>query len=95
MIVNKISVPSVVKVRKVDLFEPVMIDFPIMLKISAFDYLYHFSKECVNDEVDEIDIIFTSDIDDITFFHYKDQPKTLLCRKLLRKFIGEDFGGFD
>ena len=30
----------------------------------------------------------------MTFFHYMDQPKSTLCRKL-EKFIQEDFGDFD
>ena len=75
MFIYKISVPSVIEIRKPHLFEPSIIELPIMLKISAYDYLDQFNKECVNDEVDEIDIIIISDLNDITFFHYMDQPK--------------------
>ena len=92
MILNKISDPSVIKIRKPHLFEPNMIQLPIMLKILAYDCLDQFSKECVNDEVDEIDIIFLSNLNDITFFHYMNQPKSMFCRKLIRNSIKEDFG---
>ena len=95
MIINKISVPSVIKIRKPHLFEPNIIELPIMLKIPACDYLDQFSKESVNDKVDEIDIIFISDLNDITFFHYIIQPKSMPCRKLIINFFIEDFGNFD
>ena len=81
LLINKISVPSVIKIRKPLLFELSMIELPIMLKISAYDYLDQFKKEFVNDEFDEIDIIFMSDLNDITLFPYIDQAKSMLCRK--------------
>ena len=31
----------------------------------------------------------------MTFSHYMAQPKSMLCRKLIRKFVEEDFGDFD
>ena len=46
-------------------------------------------------EVDEITITFISDLTDITFSHYMAQPKTMLCRELVRNFIEEDFGNLD
>ena len=78
LLINKISIPSEIKIRKSRLFEPSIIEVPIMLKISAYEYLDQFNKECVNGEVDEIDIVFISDFDDITFFYYMDQPKSML-----------------
>ena len=46
-------------------------------------------------EVDEIVLIITSDLKDMTFLHYMAQPKSMLCRKLVRSFFEEDFGDFD
>ena len=81
--------------RRTHLFELSLVELPIMLKIPACDYLDQFNKECVNDEIDEIDIIFISDLDDNTFFHYMEQPKLMLCRKLIRTVLEENFGDFD
>ena len=89
---TKISVPSVIKMRRTYLFELSLVELPIMLKIPEYDYLDQYNKECVNDKVDEIVKLFISDLGDITFFHYMDQP---LCRKRTRKFPEEDFGDFD
>ena len=85
VILNKISVPSVIKIRKPRLFEPNLIELPIMLKIPASDCLDQFSKECVNDEVDEIDIIFISNLNDITFSSYE-STKINALQKTTKKF---------
>ena len=39
------------------------------------------------DWYDEKNIIFTSDLKDITVFHYMEQPKSLLVRKLIKVFL--------
>ena len=60
-----------------------------MLMGSCVDYLdtyYIFA----NDFCDGIRIIFISDLRDISFFHYVKQPKSMLCRKLVKKFIEEE-----
>ena len=75
--------------------ELTVVELPIMLKIPAYDYLDQYNKECVIDKIDEIDIIFISDVDDITLFHYMEQPNSMLCRKLIGKFLEEKFGYFD
>ena len=67
LLINKISVPSVTRIRKPHFFEPNMIEIPIMLKVPAYDYLDQFNKECVNDKVDEFNIILISDLNDILF----------------------------
>ena len=51
------------------------------LKRSCVDYLdtfYNFG----NDFCDEITIIFISDIGDISYLLYKEQPRLMLCGKL-------------
>ena len=72
-----------------------MIELPIVLKVLAYDFLDQFNKECIFNEVDEINIIFISDLKDITFFQYMDQSKSMLCRKLVRNFYGRDYENFD
>ena len=46
-------------------------------------YFYHRSNFKM---IDEIEIIFTSDPKYITRQHYLEQPKSMLCRKLIRRF---------
>ena len=36
---------------------------------------------------DEINIIFISNLKDITFVHFMEQPKSMLCRKIVRNII--------
>ena len=43
----------------------------------------------------EIVITFMSDPKYMTFSHYMAQPKSMLCRKLVRTFIGENYGNFE
>ena len=60
-----------------------------MMMGSCVDYLdtyYNFD----NDFCNEISIIFISDLRDISFFHYMKQPKSMLCRKLVKNFVEEE-----
>ena len=95
MVVNRISVPRTITVQKSLLFEPSMFELPAVVRVSQIDFLYIFDRSCINGEVDEINIISTSDIKVMTFSHYMAQPKSMSCRKLVRNFIEEDFGDFD
>ena len=56
---------------------------------SCVDYSVSF-YDLGNDFCDEISIIFISYLEDISFFHYIKQPKSMLCRKLVKKFIKEE-----
>ena len=71
-----------------------MIELPIELRVSPLDFLVTFDRN-INNGVDEINIIFISDFDDITFSHYMTQPKSMIQRKLIKNFIKEDYGNFD
>ena len=71
-----------------------MIELPAVIRMSPLDFLDTFDMN-INNEVDEIKKIIISDLKDIKFSHYMAQPKSMLCRKLTRKFIEEDFGDFD
>ena len=95
LVVKKISAPSTTTLQKAWLFKPSVIELPIVVRVSPLDFLYTFDRNCINDEVDEIAITFLSDLKDITFSHYMAEPKSTLCRKLVRNSIEEDFGNFD
>ena len=60
--INMISVPSMITLRKAYLLEPNMIEFPIMLKVPGYDFLDQFDRKSVLDKVDEINMIFISDL---------------------------------
>ena len=89
LVVNKISVPSTFS------FKQNWYGLPIIVRGSMCVFLDTFDENCINDDVDEIVIIFISDLKDMTFSHCMAQPKSMFCRKLERNFIGEDFGDFD
>ena len=95
MLINKISFPSTITLQKPYLFQPSLIELPRVVKVPPLGFLDTFNKSCINDEVDEINKIFISDLKDMTFSHYMAQSKSTLCRKLIRNFIEEDFGDFD
>ena len=91
---NKVSVPSAITLEKPHLYKSSMIELSIVVKVSPLDLLDTFDRN-INNEVDEINLKFISDLKDVTFLHYMDQPKSMLCRKLVRNFIEEDFRDFD
>ena len=72
-----------------------MEEIPIYVEISSNKFLDIVDRNCVNDEVDKINKIFISNLKDIFLSHYMDKPRSMLCRKLERNFIEEEFGGFD
>ena len=88
-VVNKTSVPSRIT------YHQIMMRLTITRKQTACDYLNKYNQGCMIDEVDEIVILFISDLKNMTFSHYIAQPKSILCRKLVRFYIEEDFGYFD
>ena len=59
---------------------------------SASDFLHrvisiYFSHDCSPKKIPEIEIVFISDPKDITRQHYLEQPKSMLCRKLIRRLL--------
>ena len=88
ILINKISVPSVFILEKSYLIKPSMIELPKVIRVSPLDFLTTTHKN-ITEEVDEINKILTSDPEGITIFHYMDQPKSMLCGKLVKQFIGE------
>ena len=71
-----------------------MVESPIYVQVSSLEFLGIVDRNCVDDEVDVINIINISDFKDITLLNYMDQPRSVLTRKLERSFIEEDFRGF-
>ena len=95
MLINKISVPCIITHHKPHLFKPSIIELIEIERVQPIDFLDTFNRNCINYEVDEINIIFISDLKNLTFFHCMSQPKRLFCRKLVKNFIEEDFGDFN
>ena len=46
----------------------------------------YFSHDCSPKIIPEIEVVFISDPKNITQKHYLEQPKSMLYRKLIRKF---------
>ena len=46
----------------------------------------HFFHDCYPKIIPELEIVFISDPKDITRQHYVEQAKSMLCRKLIRRF---------
>ena len=83
VLIEKISVPRIITLEKRYMGMSNIIGIPIVEKVTLVDYLDTFYS-FMNSVVDEMNIIFLSDLKDITFFHYKDQPKSMVCRRLIR-----------
>ena len=94
VLINKISVPSTITLEKPHLFKPCMVELPIVIRVSPFDFLDTFDRN-MNNGNDEINILIIFDLKIITLSHYMNQPRSMLCRKLERKFIEEDFRDFN
>ena len=91
LVVNEFSVPSTIILEKPHLFISNMIELSILVRVSCLDFLDTIVKNKDN-EVDEINIRFISDLEDISFFHYIAQPKSMLCRKQARNFLEGTLG---
>ena len=75
-------------------------------KYTAFNKMLHDEcgiKPCyeyiddyffINNLYDEINIIFISDFKDITFYHYMNQPKSMLSRKLIINLLQNQSGDY-
>ena len=77
VIINNTSVPSKITLEKPCSFKSSLIEMPIVVRVSPLEFLDTFDRN-INNKVDEINILFVSALKDITFFHYMDQPKTML-----------------
>ena len=94
VLLNKVSVPSTITLEKPHMFKSSMIELPLVVVVSPLDFPDTFDRNR-NNEVNEINKIFKSNLKDVTFFHYMDQPKSMLRSKPVRNFLEADFGDFD
>ena len=91
MIINKISVPHTITLRRTDMFKPVMFEIPIYVDVSKREFQDVVDRNCIHNTIsDEIDIIFISNLKETTLQHYMKQPRSILCRKLERNYIAEN-----
>ena len=81
--IKRISVPSIITPENSHLFKPSMVDLPQVIIVLPLDFLDSVDKN-ITEEVDEINIIFLSHLDDISFIHYVIQPKSRIERKLIK-----------
>ena len=69
-----------------------MFEIPIYVKVSERDFLDIVDINCVYNIIsDEVDIIFISELEEMTLQHYMNQPRSMLCRKLERDYIGGNY----
>ena len=78
----KISVPNIVS------YSVTAYNCPMNKNESAIDFLDSAMKgylchELSPDKIQETEFVFISDLEDITFSQYLQQPKSMLCRKML------------
>ena len=95
VLINKISLPSTITLQKPYLFTPSINELPIVERVQSLDFLDIFDRNCINGEVDGINIIFISDLKDISFLHYMTHPRSMLYRKFERILIEGDYGKFN
>ena len=69
-----------------------MFEIPIYVKVSDCEFLDIVDRNCVYIIIsDEIDIIFISQLKEMTLQQYIKQPRSMLCRKLERYYIEEPY----
>ena len=66
----------------------------ILSLVTCDVYLSEF-HDMMTEKSDEVHIIFTSDLRDITFFHYMQQPKSMLVRRLIGIYLKGKKENFD
>ena len=92
MIINKISIPRTITLQRTYILKPHMFEIPIYVKVSEREFLDIIDKNCAYNIIsDEIDIIFISKLKEMTLQHYMKQPRSMLCRKLERDYIEENY----
>ena len=68
-----------------------MFELPIYVEVSAPEFLDIVDRNSVYNKItDEINIIFISNLKNITLQHYIEQPRSLLCRKVEINYTEEN-----
>ena len=88
MIINKISVPCTITLRRIDMFKPDMFQIPIYVEASKREFQDIVDRNCAYNIIsDEIEIMFISKFKEMTLQNYMKQPRSILCRKLERNYF--------
>ena len=91
MTINKISIPCTITFRRTHMFKPDMFEIPVYVEVLKREFLDIVDRNCAYNIIsDEIDIIFMSKLKERTLQHYMKQPRSILCKKLERKYIEEN-----
>ena len=92
----KLTVPHVVS------FGMLVHSMIVNIKETACDFLYRARNAYLTgheiEKIDEIEIGFVSDLKDITFNHFLNLPKPMICRKTISRFVdvkSEDLNDFE
>ena len=73
------------------MFKPDKFEIPICVKVSEREFLDIVDRSCAYNIIsDEIDTIFISKLKEMTLQHYMKQTRSMLCRKLERKYLAEN-----
>ena len=92
MIINKISFPCTITLRRTHMFKPDIFELPIYVEVSKREFPDIVDRNCAYNIIsDELDIIFISKLKGMTLQHYMKQPRSVLCRKLERNYIEEKY----
>ena len=71
MIKNKISIPRTITLQRTHMFKQDMFEIPTYVKVSECEFLDIIDINCVYNIIsDEIDIIFISELKEMTLQHY-------------------------
>ena len=69
-----------------------MFEIPIYVKVSEREFRNIVDRSCAYNIIsEEIDTIFISKLKEMTLQHYMKQPRSMLCRKLEKDYIEENF----
>ena len=91
LIINKISIPRTIRLRRIHIFQPDVFEIPIYVKVTQREFLDIVDRSCAYNIIShEIGIVFISKLKEITLQHYKEQARSMLCRKLERNCIAEN-----
>ena len=91
MIINKISVLCTITFLQTHMFKPLMEESPFSVKVSLNEFQDLIDRACVYNTIsDETNVIFISNLEDITMSPYAEQPRSMLCGKLEKLFIEQD-----
>ena len=89
----KLSVPHVVS------FGMVVNSMTVNIKETACDFLKRAIKAYITEheieKIDEMELFFLSDLNDITFNYSMGIPKPMICRKVTRRFFEVKTEGFN